>query len=426
MIHEWVIIIISLTFSAFFSGMEIAFISSNRLKIEVDKNKGIYPAQILSKFYHFPSKFIGALLLGNNVALVIYGIAISRILENPVRQIIPEALGSEMLFLLTQTVVATIVVLIVAEFLPKVTFRINPNQILYALAIPAAIFFYLFYPLIYLYIGVSEFIIRLFTKIRFTRETPVFNVIDLDQFIKDFSPENQKQDEVQQEIQMFQNAIDFRSVKLRECMVPRTEIVALELHDSVVNLRNALINSGHSKIPVYSGSIDNIIGYTHSSDLFKKPSSVKSILRPIIVTPETMPANVALSMFIQQNRSIAVVVDEFGGTSGIITMEDIIEEIFGEINDEFDTEDLTEKQINDHEFIFSARLEIDYLNQNYPLNLPESDEYETLAGLIIYHHQSIPGVNERIRLQSLVFVILEATETRIDKVKLIVDTPDMV
>lgn len=424
--HEWTIIIISLTFSAFFSGIEIAFISSNRLKIEVDKNKGSFSARMLSKFYQIPSKFIGSLLLGNNMALVIYGIAITKILDHPVHQIIPDHLGNETLFLLIQTIIATILVLIVAEFLPKVLFRINPNQMLNVFAFPSAFFFYLFYPVIYLYIGVSEFIIRLFTKIRFTHENPVFNVIDLDQYIKEFSPENPKQDEVQQEIQMFQNAIDFRSVKLRECMVPRTEIVALELNDSIANLRNAFINSGHSKIPVYANSIDNIVGYTHSTDLFKNPTSVKSILRPIIVVPETMLANVALSMFIQQNRSIAVVVDEFGGTSGIITMEDVIEEIFGEINDEFDTEDHTERQISNYEYIFSARLEIDYINQNYMLNLPESEEYETLAGLIIFYHQSIPDINDRIKIGSLVFIILEATETRIDKVKLIIDRPSNV
>jgi CBS domain containing-hemolysin-like protein len=421
--NEWTIIIISLAFSAFFSGIEIAFISSNRLKIEVDKNKGSFTARMLSKFYQIPSKFIGAFLIGNNVALVIYGIAISKILAQPVHRIMPEYLGNEALFLIVQSIIASMLILIVAEFLPKVLFRINPNQVLNVFAFPTAIIFYLFYPFIYLYISVSEFVIKIFTQIRPTHENPVVNVIDLDQYIKEFSPENQKQDEIQQEIQMFQNAIDFRSIKLRECMVPRTEIVALEINDSIANLRNAFINSGHSKIPVYTGSIDNIVGYTHSTDLFKNPTSVKSILRPIIVVPETMLANVALSMFIQQNRSIAVVVDEFGGTSGIITMEDVIEEIFGEINDEFDTEDLTERQISNHEFIFSARLEIDYINENYSLVLPESEEYETLAGLIIYYHQSIPDINDRIKMGSFVFVILEATETRIEKVKLIIDRP---
>ncbi len=422
--NEWNIVIVTLFFSAFFSGMEIAFISSNRLKIEVDKNKGGFTARILSGFYQIPSKFIGAMLFGNNVALVVYGIAMAKILDEPLHRILPPHLQTTLLVLLLQTIIATILVLFVAEFLPKVLFRINSNQILHVFAFPAAVFFYVFYPFVYLYIGVSETLVSMFTKIKFTRDTPVFSAIDLDQYVRDFSNDKTKQDDVQQEMQMFQNAIDFRSVKMRESMVPRTEIVAVELNDTVPSLRDAFINSGHSKIPVFSGSIDNIIGYTHSADLFKKPSTIKSILRPIIVVPETMPANVALSMFIQQNKSIAVVVDEFGGTSGIITMEDVIEEIFGDINDEFDTEDLTEKKLNDQEYIFSARLEIDYINENYLLNLPESDDYETLAGLIIYHHQSIPDINDRIRILSFVFVILEATKTRIDKVKLMINPAD--
>lgn len=419
--NEWAIVIVTLIFSAFFSGMEIAFFSSNRLKIEVDKNKGGFAARILSGFYQIPSKFIGAMLFGNNVALVVFGIAMARILDEPLHDVLPPHFQADILILLLQTILATILVLFVAEFLPKVLFRINSNQILTVFAFPVAVLFYVFYPFVFLYIGISKFFVSLFTKIKFSRETPVFNVIELEQYVRDFSNENSKQDEVQQEIQMFQNAIDFRSVKLRESMVPRTEIVALELNDTVPNLRDAFIHSGHSKIPVFSGSIDNIIGYTHSADLFKKPSTIKSILRPIIVVPETMPANVALSMFIQQNKSIAVVVDEFGGTSGIITMEDVIEEIFGEINDEFDTEDLTERKLSDQEFIFSARLEIDYINENYQLKLPESDDYETLAGLIIYHHQSIPDINDRIKILSFEFVILEATKTRIDKVKLLVN-----
>ncbi len=417
---ELSIILITLVLSAFFSGMEIAFVSSNRLKIEVDKNKGSLSAQILSRFIRIPSKFIGALLLGNNVALVIYGIFMARLLKPVIAGIMPGYLSSDTLQLLLQTIVATFVVLVVAEFTPKVLFRINPNKLLKALAVPVAVFYYLFYPFIYLYIGFSERVLKAFVKIKFDHDNLVFSVIDLDNYLKEFSPDYTTQEEVQQEIQMFQNAIDFRSVKLRECMVPRTEIVALDENDSVDTLRQAFIDSGHSKIPVYRESIDNIIGYTHSADIFKLPATIKSITRSIIVVPETMLANVVLSMFIQQNKSIAVVVDEFGGTSGIVTMEDVIEEIFGEIEDEFDVEDFTERKISDHEYIFSARLEIDYLNENYLLNLPESDDYETLAGLIIHHHQSIPSLNDRIRINGFDFVILEATETRIEKVKLII------
>ncbi len=280
----------------------------------------------------------------------------------------------------------------------------------------------MFYPIIYIYIGLSEFILKRFEKkINFSREGLVFNAIDLDNYLREFSPDFSKQGEVQQEIQMFQNAIDFRNIKLRECMVPRTEIVALEEKDDVATLRDAFIDSGHSKIPVFRESIDNIIGYAHSADIFKRPKTIKSITRQIIVAPETMLANAVLSMFIQQNKSIAVVVDEFGGTSGIITMEDVIEEIFGEINDEFDVEELIEKKISNSEYIFSARLEIDYLNENYPFKLTESEDYETLAGFIIHHHQSIPGLNDTIQIDSLSFTILEATENRIEKVKLVIE-----
>lgn len=417
--NNFTIIAASLALSAFFSGMEIAFVSSNRLKIEVDKNKGDLSARIISKFNRMPSRFIGALLLGNNVALVIYGIAMANSLEPVIQSLLPASAQSESLILVIQTLVATLLVLFVAEFLPKILFRINPNNILKVFAVPAILFYYLFYPLIYLYIGFSELILKRFIKIEFTRENLVFNVIDLDNYLKEFSPDYSKPEEVQQEIQMFQNAIDFRSVKLRECMIPRTEIVALEKGVSMENLKQTFIKSGHSKIPIYSHSIDNIIGYVHSADIFKSPENIKSIFRSIIVVPETMLANVVLSMFIQQNKSIAVVVDEFGGTSGIVTMEDVIEEIFGEIDDEFDFEDLTEKQISENEYIFSARLEIDYLNEKYQLKLPETEDYETLAGLIIHHHQSIPKLNDQINIKNLTVEILEASETRIEKVRLL-------
>lgn len=418
---ELLIIILSLLMSALFSGMEIAFVSSNRLKIEVDKNKGNIPARIIARFNRIPSRFIGALLLGNNVALVIYGIAMAQVLEPAITQLLLPNLYNDTLLLILQTLVATLLVLVVAEFLPKIFFRINPNQILKFFAVPSAVFFYIFYPFIYLYIGLSESILKKFIKINFTHDNLVFSVVDLDNYLKEFSPDYTSQEDVKQEIQMFQNAIDFRKVKLRECMIPRTEITAIGENDSVENLRKTFIRSGHSKIPIYRDSIDNITGYAHAADIFKNPDSIKSLFRPIIVVPETMLANVVLSMFIAQNKSIAVVVDEFGGTSGIVTMEDVIEEIFGEIDDEFDFEDLMEKQVSENEYVFSARLEIDYLNENYNLHLPESEDYETLAGLIIHHHQSIPALNETILFKDLVFEILEASETRIEKVRLTIE-----
>ncbi len=417
---SYLIIVIVLLFSAFFSGMEIAFISANRLKIEVDKNNGSVAASILSKFIRIPSKFIGAMLLGNNVALVIYGIFMARVLEAPMLGLLPPFLNSEISQLLFQTIIATVIVLFFAEFIPKVLFRINSNQIIYFFAIPAYIFYYLFFPVIQIFIGFSEFILKMFVKIKFSREHLVFSVIDLDHYLKEFSQDIDKAQDVKQEIQMFQNAIDFRSVKLRECMVPRTDIIALEETDTIEKLRDTFIASGHSKIPIFRDSIDNIIGYTHSADLFKNPQTIKSIMRGIIVVPEAMLANTVLTTFIQENKSIAVVVDEFGGTSGLITMEDVIEEIFGEIDDEFDVEELTEKKISENEYVLSARHEIDYLNEHYSLNLPESEEYETLAGLIIFHHQSIPELNERIRINHLEFKILEASESRIESISLTV------
>lgn len=416
--NDWVFIILSLSLSAFFSGMEIAFISANRLKIEVDRSSGKYPAILLSPFVKNPSKFISAMLFGNNAVLVIYGIFMARILEPPLQMILPEILQKELWILLFQTIIATVLVLIVAEFIPKVFFRINSNQFLYIFAVPAVVFYFLFFPIIQLFILISEFFLTKIFRIRLSATHPTFSLIDLDNYVKEFTGVIEDKEEVQQEIQMFQNAIEFRNVKVRECMVPRTEIVALEENESIDKLRDTFITSGHSKIPIYRENIDNIIGYTHSADLFKKPDSIRSIMRTILVMPEPMPASTALTMFIQQNKSIAVVVDEFGGTSGLVTMEDIIEEIFGEINDEFDTEELIERQIGENEYIFSARLEIDYLNEQYQLNLPESEEYETLAGLIIYHHQSIPNLNETIRINNLEFNIIGATENRIDTIML--------
>jgi CBS domain containing-hemolysin-like protein len=365
------------------------------------------------------------MLLGNTVALVIYGISMAHIINKAINNGFSDNSFSDTFVLLIQTISATLIVLLFAEFLPKVLFRINPNKTLNAFAVPVSIFYYIFYPLIYTYIGLSEFILRRFIIIKLRTENRVFGVNDLDHYFKEFTTDFSDQSEVQQEIQMFQNAIDFRSVKLRECMIPRTEIIALDENEEISTLRSTFIASGHSKIPIYRNSIDNIIGYTHSADIFKNPATIKSIMRPIIVAPETMLANVVLSMFIQQNKSIAVVVDEFGGTSGIITMEDVIEEIFGEINDEFDVEDLTEKKISDYEFIFSGRLEIDYLNENYQLNILESDDYETLAGFIIHQYESIPKQNDHIKIDIFEFIILEASETRIEKVKLIISDKNM-
>lgn len=415
--NPWIVVIITLVLSAFFSGMEIAFISSNKLKIEVDKTKGLLAARILSKFTTIPSRFIGALLLGNNIALVVYGIAMAIILEPLIINSLSPGFNSEYLVLLIQTVVSTILILIVAEFIPKALFRIKPNAILNIFALPLAIFYYMFYPIVYIFIGFAEWILRRLFRIKLSQEKYVFSPIDLDEYVKEFATTHPEY-EVAQEIQMFQNAIEFRNVKLRECMIPRTEIVAVEKGESVEVLIRNYINTGHSKILVYEDSVDHVIGYTHSFDMFRNPKSISAVLKSIIIFPETMLASEALKMLIQEHKSVAVVVDEFGGTSGLVTLEDIIEEIFGEIIDEHDVEEFTEKKLNDQEYIFSGRLEIDYLNEKYNLNLPDPEEFETMAGLIINFHESIPKVNEEIVIDGFTITILEATKSRIEKVHL--------
>ena len=416
--NSWLIVVITLIFSAFFSGMEIAFSSSNKLKIELDKGKGIFSARILADFSKTPSRFIGALLLGNNISLVIYGIVMAKILEPVLINLFPEDLLSDSIILLIQTIVATLIILLVAEFIPKMLFRINPNSLLSFLAIPVYIIYYVLYPVILVFIGFSEFLLKSFFKIRFTNENQAFSPIDLDNYLKESSHYSKHEKDINQEIQMFQNVIDFGKVKLRECLIPRTEIIALDENDTVEVAKKLFIDNGLSKILVFKESIDNIIGYIHSYDMFKNPTNISSILKQIIIVPETMLANDVLGMFIKQSKSIALVVDEFGGTSGMVTMEDIIEEIFGEIIDEHDIADLIEKKINEKEFILSARLEIDYLNEKYNFELPESDDYETLAGLIIHYYKSIPEQNYEIIIKNFTIKILQASHVKIEKVNL--------
>jgi CBS domain containing-hemolysin-like protein len=418
---NWLIVLISLVFSAFFSGLEIAFITSNKLKIELDKNKGLFAAKILSEFFDNPSRLLGALLLGNNIALVVYGIAMARILGTVILTVLSPEYSSEFIILILQTIISTLLILITGEFIPKALFRINSNRILNFLAIPVKIYYWIFYPFIHSIVWISEFILEKIFRLKLIHQDYPFSPVDLDNYIKEFSRDGKEITEARQEIQMLQNAIDFRKVKLRECMIPRTDITAIEQNDSIENLTKCFIDSGHSKVLIYKESVDNIIGFVHSSDIFKNPADILSVTHTIPIIPETMLANNVLSMFINEAKSIAVVVDEFGGTSGIVTMEDIIEEIFGEIEDEFDVEEMIEKQINAKEFILSARLEIDYLNEKYQFNLPESDDYETLGGLIISVHESIPVVNEVIKINSYRFAIIQASESRIELVHLTID-----
>ena len=403
-----------LVFSAFFSGMEIAFVSANKLKIELDGKQGNFLAKIVSNFQKKPSRFIGAMLVGNNIALVVYGIFMAKILEPKIAVYVQ----NEWVILLIQTIISTAIILLTAEFLPKTLFRINPNNMLRVFAFPLLVIYYILLLPMLIVIGISEFLIKIFSPQLAANEELNFGRVDLEHYIRESTENNVTQEEVDHEIQIFQNALDFSNVKARECMVPRTEIVAMEVEEDIEKLKDVFVEKGLSKILIYRDNIDNIIGYTHSFELFKKPDSIKSILLPLPIIAMSMPANEILETFIDQRKSIAVVVDEFGGTAGILTIEDIIEEIFGEIEDEHDKEELTETQISSMEFLFAARLEVDYLNDEFGLRLPESDNYETLGGLIIDAHESIPKLGETIELEHFTFTIRKVSDNKIELVHL--------
>lgn len=404
-----VFLFLALLFSAFFSGMEIAFVSANKLKIELDKKQGGIAAKILSDFIQNPAKFISAMLLGNNIALVIYGMLMAKILE----PIIHGFTKNEIIILLSQTLISTLLVLFVAEFLPKALLRINPNRTLKIAAIPLKIIYIVLYPFNSFTMGISNGILKMF-KVDTSNSNMAFSKIDLEHFVMDIQERQEEGEEIEHEIQIFKNALDFSEVKARECMIHRTEIVAMNVEDSIDDLRQNFMETGLSKILIYRDNIDHIIGYTHSLELFKKPESIKSILLPVAIIPESMPANEILKQFIKQRRSMAVVVDEFGGTSGVVTMEDIVEEIFGEIEDEYDVEELAEEQIDEHTMVFSAKTEIDYINEKYKLELPESEEYETLGGLVISIHESIPEKGEMIEFDKYSLTIKEVSENKIE------------
>jgi len=418
--YQWGVVLAMLICSAFFSGMEIAFVSANKLKIELDGKQGSFLAKILAGFLKKPSRFIGTMLVGNNIALVIYGIYMAKILEPKIALYT----HSEAIILIVQTILSTILILITAEFLPKTLFRINPNLVLRFFAFPLLIIYWILLLPMLLVISISEMLIRLFSKEVTKADELNFGRLDLEHYIKEGTENNEDQEEVDHEIQIFQNALDFSKIKARECLVPRTEVVAMDVEDSIENLRNKFVETGLSKIVIYRDNIDNIIGYTHSFELFKKPESIKSILLPIPILAISTPANEILKILNEQKKSIAVVVDEFGGTSGILTIEDVIEEIFGEIEDEHDKEELIETKINANEYLFSARLEVDYLNDEYNLNLPESDNYETIAGLIIDKFESIPKMDEKIDFDQFEFTVKKVFDNKIDLIHLRISADD--
>jgi putative hemolysin len=413
-------ILVCLLLSAFFSGMEIAFISANRFKLEVERKKGSTAANIISGFLERPSSFISTMLVGNNIALVVYGILMASVLE----PLLQPYIDSSMAILLLQTVIATLIVLVTAEFTPKAFFRINPNRMLTLFAIPAKVIYTLLYPIVWVIDRFSNKLVSAVFKMRVNEEKISFGRGDLDQFVNEFSISGTEEENVENEVRIFRNALAFSELKVRECMVPRTEIEAMDINSPVEELRQRLIDTGYSKMLIYRDEIDNIIGYVHSFELFQNPKNIHSIIRPISLVPESTKAKDLLKQFAQQHRSVAVVLNEFGGTAGMITLEDIIEQIFGDFDDEHDTEDLLEEQVSGNVYRLSGRHDVAYLNEQFDLGIEESEDYGTLAGFIITHHQSIPQEGEEVRIEHFDFHIDKMEGTRIEEVTLRVGRPE--
>lgn len=426
---DTLIIVLSLIFSAFFSGMEIAFISSNKIHIEIEKKQNGILSLLLTKITEKPSKFIATMLIGNNIALVVYGLYMGDVLVAWFTQHLPTDstlvyyLFNE-LSLLTQTIISTLVILISAEFLPKVFFQIYANSLLKLLALPAFMFYVLFSLFSDFVIWISDLLLKTFFKTKGDDVQLVFTKVDLGNYISEQMQSVEADDEVDSEIIIFQNALEFSEVKAREAMVPRTELTAIEIHDTIENLSKLFTQTGHSKIVVYKSTIDDILGYVHAFDLFKNPKTIKSMLMPIEFVPETMLAKDILNVLTKKHKSLAVVLDEYGGTSGILTVEDIVEELFGEIEDEHDSVALIEEQMDQLNFLFSARLEVDYLNETYKLQLPEHENYETLGGLIVHHTQEIPEQNQQIIIDRFIFTIQEVSNTKIELIALKIEPQD--
>lgn len=409
------IILCSILVSAFFSGIEIAFISANKLLIELRSKQGSLSARILSPFVNNPSRFISTTLVGNNIGLVIYGIYMGAFLNPLIIEWIPATGKSTMLLLLIQSLLSTVVVLVTAEFIPKVLFRINPDVVLRILAYPFWLSYYLFWPLVHFITWLAKMMLKGVFRVSFSETTPVFSKVDLDQYISDSVEDLDEDADVDTEI--FKNALDFGNVRLRDCMTPRTELISIDIDATTDELYAMFMESGLSKILVHQGTVDHIIGYTHQKDLFKRPHSIRAILIPIEIAPETMSANELLDTFTRTHKSIALVVDELGVTAGIVTIEDIMEEIFGEIEDEHDVEQLAELRLSEKEFVFNARLEVDYLNSKYELNIPEG-EYNTLGGFIFAMHENIPTKGEVVVIDRFEFTIISVSNNRIQELRL--------
>lgn len=407
-------IVISMIFSAFFSGMEIAFVSSNRMLAEMDKDKQGFSSRLLQNFYHHPNNFVSTMLVGNNIALVVYGILIAQLFDNTIFK------GMDAAFTVpADTILSTLIVLFTGEFLPKTLFKSNPNRLLTIFAIPAYLCYVVLWPISRFSTMLSRIILRIFGfKVEKEKNDDAFTKVDLDYLVQTSIDNAENEDDIDEEVKIFQNALDFADTKVRDCMVPRTEIKAVEDNCSLDELMTVFVDSGKSKIIVYHEDIDHITGYIHSAEMFREPEKWLENIQQMPFVPETMTARKLMQMFLQQKKSLAVVVDEFGGTSGIVSLEDIVEEIFGEIEDEHDSSNLVAKRLSDGEYMLSGRLEIDAINEKFDLDLPESEDYMTLGGLILHYYQSFPKLNEIVKIGRFEFRIIKNTMTKIELVKL--------
>ena len=416
---DWLIIISTILLSAIFSGLEIAFITADKMLMEIINKKGGITAKVLTAFTGSPSRFIATLLIGNNLALVTFGVYMEELLE-PQFKLFTE---NTLFILLLQTIISTIVILLFAEYLPKTLFRLKPNLTLRFFSYPMYAIFWSLKWVVISIVGFSKFILRKFLNVDIKEDKPIFGRMELKQYLNSRTKNTKDEEKLDSEVQYYKNVLDFQSVKVRDCMVPRTEIIALEFNTSLEKLNKVFIETGHSKILIFKDSIDEIIGFVHSKEVFKQPKTIASILLPIGYIPESMLAQRALNNFIQLRKSVLIVVDEFGGTAGMLTVEDILEEILGEIEDEHDKIDLIEEQLSDFEFLFSGRLEVDYLNKNYNLRIPTNESYETIAGYIFLHTESIPKEGDVVLIDQFSILIEKVGETRIELIKLVL-TPE--
>tara|TARA_R110002072_G_C7977210_1_gene535672 strand:- start:5925 stop:7118 length:1194 start_codon:yes stop_codon:yes gene_type:complete len=396
--------------------MEIAFISSNRLKVELDKSSGSFNGKVLGLFYKNESRFIAMLLLGNNISLVLFGLFSAQLLE-PIIQ--SWGVFNEAYILLIQTLLSTLLVLIVAEFLPKTLVQMNPNSYLRYVTYPMAVIFVILFLPTYFVLWLSNFFLKIL-KVDSKNSEKVFSKIDLEHYVQDINERIKEEQELGNEMQILKNALDFDSVKARDCMVPRTEIISVDIEEEVKELQNKFVATGKSKIIVYKENIDNIIGYVHSFEMFKSPKTIKQILLPIPFVPEAIPGKELLELFSKKSGNLAIVVDEYGGTAGVITIEDVIEEIFGEIEDEHDNEALLEEQLDEKRYRFSARLDIDYLNDEYGFNIELGEEYETLGGYVVHQLESIPTAGTKLVVNDVKFFVEEVSDNRIEVIRVIV------